>query len=335
MFISPTFHEYTLNPEEYFTTQTGVLNTGDGELAYNAEVVYPITDASTNYVSNDITTMPEISELPAGNSTASAKLDENGKPLEIGDANRDLFACNAGSVFGISPTGTNNAYWSQIGGTYQQYQRVVGATGSWNTVTWWGVFTGGTAGATEEFVISVYEDGALPGALVASFTVEPTTIPTGEILLGTYPISQWISSIDMQTLTDCWVLIASTDLGKTFYWENAPAGTVESASYQGSTFNGYNAESLAMCLEGGGGAGSWLTLDWYSGTVPPMGGLVNIPTNFDASGTSAGEVYHADIVFTSDPDVGTTTIPCTMIIAGDPLVPPTNLVVTLTNDSLS
>ncbi|MDT8394099.1 MAG: carboxypeptidase-like regulatory domain-containing protein, partial [Bacteroidales bacterium] len=29
MFISPTFHEYTLNPEEYFTTQTGIINTGD------------------------------------------------------------------------------------------------------------------------------------------------------------------------------------------------------------------------------------------------------------------------------------------------------------------
>jgi hypothetical protein len=48
--------------------------------------------------------------------------------------------------------------------------------------------------------------------------------------------------------------------------------------------------------------------------VPPGGGLDNVPTHFDASGTSAGEVYTADIVFTSDPDVGTITIPCTMTI---------------------
>jgi hypothetical protein len=83
----------------------------------------------------------------------------------------------------------------------------------------------------------------------------------------------------------------------------------------------------------GGGVGSWLTLDWYSGTVAPMGGLDNVPTNFDASGTLPGEVYTADLVFTSmDPDVGSSTIPCTMIIAGDPLVPPTNLVVTVVDE---
>ena len=84
---------------------------------------------------------------------------------------------------------------------------------------------------------------------------------------------------------------------------------------------------------GGGGAGSWLTLDYYENTVAPLGGLDNVPTNFDAAGTSAGEVYTADLIFTSvDPHVGTITIPCTMIIAGDPLVPPTDLIVELIDD---
>jgi hypothetical protein len=73
-------------------------------------------------------------------------------------------------------------------------------------------------------------------------------------------------------------------------------------------------------------------MDYYTGTNPGMGFIENVPTNFDASGTSPGEVYTADLIFTSDPDVGTSTIPCTMIIAGDPLVPPTNLVVTLVDD---
>ncbi|MFC2107437.1 T9SS type A sorting domain-containing protein [Bacteroidota bacterium] len=85
-------------------------------------------------------------------------------------------------------------------------------------------------------------------------------------------------------------------------------------------------------VEAGGGSGSWLTLDYYSGTVPPGGGLDNIPTNFDAAGTTAGDFFTADIIFTSDPDVGTITIPCSMTIVGTPLSPPTDLVVTVIDD---
>ena len=85
MFISPTFHEYTLNPEEYFTTQTGITNTGDGPLTWMAEVIYPTTDASTSYASIDITTRPQLSELPSTISTSEpATLSPEGwKPLEI------------------------------------------------------------------------------------------------------------------------------------------------------------------------------------------------------------------------------------------------------------
>ena len=57
-----------------------------------------------------------------------------------------------------------------------------------------------------------------------------------------------------------------------------------------------------MCLAGGGGgAGNWLTMDYYEGTVPPFGGVANIPTHLDAAGTAPGEVYTADVVFTSTP----------------------------------
>ena len=54
----------------------------------------------------------------------------------------------------------------------------------------------------------------------------------------------------------------------------------------------------ALPVSGGGGpTGGWLTLDTYSGVVTPGGGTVNIGTNFDATGTSVGEVYTADIDF--------------------------------------
>ncbi len=84
--------------------------------------------------------------------------------------------------------------------------------------------------------------------------------------------------------------------------------------------------------EGGASIGSWLSCDYYEGTVPPLGGIDNIPTHFNAAGTAAGEVYTAELIFTSDPDIGTVTIPCTMSILGDALVPPENLEVTLDND---
>ena len=58
----------------------------------------------------------------------------------------------------------------------------------------------------------------------------------------------------------------------------------------------------------------------------------NIPTHLDASNTSAGEVYTANVVFTSNPNVATITVPVTMIIMGSRTVPPENLEVALTND---
>ncbi len=76
----------------------------------------------------------------------------------------------------------------------------------------------------------------------------------------------------------------------------------------------------------------WLSLEWYEGVVPPDGGLENIPTHFNAANTTSGEVYTADIVFTSNPDVGTLTIPCEMVVLGDPLIPPAGLQVSLLND---
>jgi len=73
-------------------------------------------------------------------------------------------------------------------------------------------------------------------------------------------------------------------------------------------------------------------MDYYEGTVPAFGGVDNIPTHMDASGTTAGDVYTADIVFSSDPDVATITVPVTMIILGDPLTPPDDLEAELIND---
>ena len=73
-------------------------------------------------------------------------------------------------------------------------------------------------------------------------------------------------------------------------------------------------------------------MDYYEGDVPAFGGVDNIPTHLDAAGTEPGQVYTADVVFTSTPFVGEITVPVTMIIMGDELVAPDNLEVELVND---
>ena len=73
-------------------------------------------------------------------------------------------------------------------------------------------------------------------------------------------------------------------------------------------------------------------MDRLEGNVAPFGGVDNIPTHMDATGTEAGQVYTAEIIFTSDPDVSTITVPVTMIIAGNPLNPPDDLTVELVDD---
>ncbi len=78
--------------------------------------------------------------------------------------------------------------------------------------------------------------------------------------------------------------------------------------------------------------GKWLTMDSYEDSVPPFGGVSNIPTHLDATGTNAGEVYNADIVFTSIPFVGEITIPVTMNIHGNEIIAPFDLAVEMIDD---
>jgi hypothetical protein len=78
--------------------------------------------------------------------------------------------------------------------------------------------------------------------------------------------------------------------------------------------------------------GEWLTMDNYADDVPPFGGVDNIPTHLNAAGTLSGDIYEADIIFTSSPYVGTITIPVTMIIQGNEIIAPDNLSVDLVDD---
>ncbi|MCK5765220.1 MAG: carboxypeptidase regulatory-like domain-containing protein, partial [Bacteroidales bacterium] len=324
MIISPTFHTYTLNPEEYFTTSTGILNTGDGPLTWNAQVVYPVTDFTGHApVGQTLNTPPDPSTVFTG------------APFDDGiDA---TFDCAPEDIF-TNPNTPTTGSWSYTvsdpGFPNLVYSSFSGLTDMIGSVAFWGIQLTATQGSCsedpKEFLIEFYEAGAQPGALVASYTVSSLLDPTGQSVAG-YPVSQWYCEFPSVDLADGWITIQSNSTCM-LWWGNSVAGTGSALNWNGSSYSVTAGGPRSFCL-GAGGAGSWLTLDYYDNIVPPMGGLDNVPTNFDAQGTLAGEVYTADLVFSSqDPDVGTITIPCTMIIAGDPMVPPTDLTVTLIDD---
>ncbi|NOU45812.1 MAG: T9SS type A sorting domain-containing protein [Bacteroidales bacterium] len=103
----------------------------------------------------------------------------------------------------------------------------------------------------------------------------------------------------------------------------------------GTTFLGVlpQLQCTAFGFPGGGGAvGGWLTLGQYNGEIGPNGTSFNLPVNFDATGTEAGQVYNAEIQITTNPNVGSFTVPVTMTIYGDPLSPVTDLTATLTDE---
>jgi hypothetical protein len=80
-------------------------------------------------------------------------------------------------------------------------------------------------------------------------------------------------------------------------------------------------------------SGEWISMDYYNGEVLPFGGVNNIPTHLDASGTISGETFNADILFTSSPFVGEISIPVTMNIQGTEILIPENLVVELFDEN--
>ncbi len=322
MVVNPLFVEETLNPNEYFTMSMNVLNNGNGPLHWEAEIQYPETEnASGNYIINPPGYEPEQVQPNGPASVGYGEATENGS--------RDLMLCPEGSLFSIPPVGFTNAYTSTLSYGYKCYQSYSGVTGAISTVTFWGVFSSYTLPASPvPFLIELRQPGGTPGAVVTTVTASILPVNTGQFLLGSYQIGQFTVEVPSTELAAGWLAVQFTS-SPIFYWLNSMSGAGFPAMQNTLTLT----ERLAMCLGGGGGAaGEWLTMDYYEGDVPAFGGVDNIPTHLDAAGKEAGQVFTADIVFTSDPDVSTITVPVTMIIMGAPLMPPENLEVTLIDD---
>jgi len=78
----------------------------------------------------------------------------------------------------------------------------------------------------------------------------------------------------------------------------------------------------------GTGSTGWFNMPTTTGTVnPSTQGTVS--AMFDATGLSTGTFKSTTVTFTSTPDVGTITVPVNMVVAGEPLIPVSNLTATL------
>ncbi len=312
MIISPLSFTETLNPEEYLTDYQGIQNAGNGGLHWTAEIQYPTTNAVKN------STLPATPDM-----TITTPLSQDGELLTSpATPSGSRVDCPSGTVFGNPAVNYTNAYTSDDGAGYQCYQSY-SATDNFQTVTFYFVALPSVP-ATSDFNIDFYQAGSTPGASFASYTASVNGVNTGEILLGSYPIYAFTVELpDVISTLDGWVSIHAAASSNTYYWVNTTTGN--GSAMQGSTSL---AEQLTVCL-GAPASAQWLSLSQYEGYVPASGGSMSIGVNFDASGTTAGDVYTANIVYTANPNVSQTTVPVTMIIAGDPLIPADNLEATL------
>jgi len=170
--------------------------------------------------------------------------------------------------------------------------------------------------------VPVAFSGATPIGLIDKTTGAWTT-------LGNPPITALYAqgmSCDHTTNTIYWASYSSGGVAALYIVDQTNGACTLIGGFPG------NAEVDGLAIPGAGGVGGWLTMDYLEGSVEPFGGVDNIPTHMDATGTEAGQVYTAEIVFTSDPNVSTITVPVTMIIAGNPLNPPEDLTVELVDD---
>jgi len=334
MEVQPLIVDYTLNPNEYLTFDMSVINNGNGPLHWSAI----ITEIGDKGATDTAISVPETDNVPAGTviEGLQASIYTPGENSSIGpgngrvlgeDGSRDLMLCPDGSIFSIPPVGSNNGWNSTLGTGYKCSQSFSGVTDVIYNVTFWAIYTSAPPAApTFKVDLCLPGSSSTPGAVVTTYTTAITAVNTGVMVLG-YQTYVFTVEVPPTALEAGWVSVQQQTTSPTFYWLNTMAGASFPAYLEGY---GPLPDRVALCL--GGAAVDWLTMDRYEGNVAPFGGTDNIPAHLDATGKEAEQIYTAEIVFASDPDVGTIIVPVTMTVAGDTLDMVSNLTVGLVND---
>ena len=310
--VSPLIFDENLHPNQYLTKYLSLLNTGDGVWNWGATIVYPPTKEASTVVNFDASKLPSNWDgvMNIGDSPLSS-VHSNGGVSPLVGSRDDILMYDDGVNFdaiGLTAGGTwqVSTYWpASVMGAYsgqkvKQVEVYIAALGTTTTIK---IYGAGTATA--------------PGALLYS---QPFVAPAAGwftvILASPVAITGSDMWVGYELVQPVGIYAAGCDNGPAIVGYGDMI-TMDGVVWDPLSSFGLNYNWNIHVLVGPGGAGGgWLSLDSYTGFVQPGGGSVNIGTNFDAAGTTSGEVYHADIVITSNPDVGTITIPVTMTIGG-------------------
>lgn len=217
---------------------------------------------------------------------------------QTGSSTTSTFTAAYCRVYNGAPNAGGTVIWGDL------------TTNRMTSTSWTNIYRNddGPGGSTNRPVMKIV--AATPG-----LTLSPGTYWIEWTLEGTVASGPWAPAVTIPN---------QTTTGNAIQWTGSAWQAVTDVGPQGMPFilNGTGG--------GGGGASGWLTLGEYDGTVEPYHNFAN-PAYFNATGAEAGDVYQAEVTFTSDPNVGTVVVPVTMIVAGEPLSVPTDLTALLTN----
>ncbi|MFA7468915.1 MAG: carboxypeptidase-like regulatory domain-containing protein, partial [Desulfotomaculaceae bacterium] len=388
MAVTPNPYNVTVNPNEMLEGALNIVNNGDGSLTWTAEVVYPETDALTQYP-DYLSVRGEVPTDNAPTSTGRAPSPAPFNGMENTLASRgpeDMAYCYVASPAGglsegpasfilnnpaaltnfgsaasdfIASADYANGIWYGViyGGTFGTINpttgvfSTIGSTGNfsgisynWSNGTMYGLtFEGvlqtinlstgatttvGNAGTDGFIAMEIDNDGVAYAANISTDEMGTINLTTGAwTSIGSFGFNANYAqdmSCDHTTNELYW---AAYDTGGKLVLVNKATGAT---SLVGAFPGGAEITGFAIPMAPGGISGGWLTLGSYEGTVGPSGNYSN-PAYFNAQGAEAGEVYTAEVIFTSEPNVGTITVPVTMVIAGPALDMPTDLVAILSN----
>ena len=323
MIVTPAVLEETMNPNEWRAVPISIFATAQGgPLHWTAEIVFgPPPMAPEGVVTiNDVSdpSTPQYALLRGGNPA-------DGQLGVSEEASRDVADqfCPEDAVFANNVVGYNNAY--TISGTWSCQQQWIDVEDPISSLKFWSTYISPPAGGTNTYTIEVWtSNGSTPGTMEASYTVTMDGFLTSETQGGWACYEYDFEFPDMIDMEEGFIGLKATHVST--YWTNTFDPTASGVALQ----NGNPLpEKLSMCL-GGMSGGGWLDLSAYEGDVA-SGESEFVNALFDATGTEAGQVWTADVIFTAQPNISTTTVDVSMIIAGEPLVPVDELTAELVN----
>jgi hypothetical protein len=173
-------------------------------------------------------------------------------------------ACPADSWFGQPLAGPNDPwsfYLSEQSAGWKAYDDYSQLAGPLDHVTFFGLSLMETSGAlaacntepTPTFLVEFYQPGAAPGALVASYTVSTTGVPTGDAYFG-FAAYAYTVTLDppLAGLPDGWISIqgqTATSGDCEFLWGSSLTGDFNALQDTGSGIAPLDPpDNLAFCI---------------------------------------------------------------------------------------